>query len=128
MAGESNRSNIVCKTFSGRSSVAGGNSLVSTYDVELGTYVWYSVVMSVTASKLRENIYRILDEAVDTGVPVEVVRKGVILRIVPEKKVSKLSRLKRRKAFVGDPDDLLKTDWSSTEGYKEWIEKWNARK
>ncbi len=84
--------------------------------------------MTVTASKLRENIYRILDEAVATGVPVEVVRKGVILRIVPEKKVSKLSRLKRRKAFVGDPDDLLKTDWSNTEGYREWIEKWNARK
>ena len=82
----------------------------------------------ITVSKLRENVYRILDEVIETGVPVEVVRKGVILRIVPEKKVSKLSRLKRRKAFVGDPDELLKTDWSNTEGYKEWIEKWNVRK
>ena len=37
--------------------------------------------MVVTASKLRENIYKILDEIVETGVPVEVTRKGVKLRI-----------------------------------------------
>jgi hypothetical protein len=41
--------------------------------------------MRVTASKLRENIYRILDEAIETGQPVEIVRKGVVLRIVTEK-------------------------------------------
>jgi prevent-host-death family protein len=84
--------------------------------------------MTITASKLRENIYRILDEVAETGIPVEVVRKGVVLRIILEKKISKLARLKRRKAFVGDPDDLLKIDWSGTEGYKNWIEKWNAQK
>jgi prevent-host-death family protein len=69
--------------------------------------------MSVTASKLRENIYQILDEAVETGIPVEVVRKGIVLRIVPETRPSKLSRLKKRTAFVGDPDDIFKIDWRS---------------
>ena len=73
--------------------------------------------MRITASKLRENIYRILDEAIDTGTPVEVVRKGTVVRIVPEKRASKLSRLKIRKGFKGDPDDLLRMDWS-----KEWRE------
>jgi len=68
--------------------------------------------MKVTASKLRENIYRILDEALATGTVIEVVRKGKVLRIVPEKRVSKLSRLKKRKAFRGDPDDILRIDWS----------------
>ena len=34
--------------------------------------------MRVTASKLRENVYRILDEAIATGVPVEVIRKGKV--------------------------------------------------
>jgi prevent-host-death family protein len=73
--------------------------------------------MRVTASKLRENIYRILDEAIETGVPVEVVRKGKVLRIVPEKPVSKLARLKKRDVFVGNSDDIIGMDWS-----KEWTE------
>jgi antitoxin (DNA-binding transcriptional repressor) of toxin-antitoxin stability system len=73
--------------------------------------------MRVTASKLRENVYRILDEAIETGVPVEIVRKGVVLRIVPEKPRSKLDGLKKRSGFVGDPDDIIGMDWSS-----EWTE------
>jgi hypothetical protein len=76
--------------------------------------------MRVTASKLRENVYRILDEAIETGVPVEIVRKGVVLRIVVEKPPSKLARLKKRDirdTFVGDPDDVIGMDWSS-----EWSE------
>jgi len=67
--------------------------------------------MTVTASKLRANIYRVLDEVLETGVPVEVVRKGTVLRIVSEAKPSKLSRLKKRTAFIGDPDDIFKIDW-----------------
>ena len=72
-------------------------------------------MMRVTASKLRENVYRILDEAIETGVPVEVIRKGSILRIVPEQPVSRLAKLekmKKRDIFVGDPDDILGMDWS----------------
>jgi hypothetical protein len=73
--------------------------------------------MRVTASKLRENIYRILDEAITTGTPVEVVRKGTLLRIVPEKRVSKLGRLKKRTGFKGDPDEIIEMDW-----LKDWSE------
>ncbi len=73
--------------------------------------------MRVTASKLRENDYRILDEAIQTGIPVEVIRKGVVLRIVPEQRASKLSRLKKRSGFEGDPYGILEMDW-----LKEWSE------
>jgi hypothetical protein len=73
--------------------------------------------MRITASKLRENIYQILDEAISTGTPVEVIRKGSVLRIVPEQRVSKLSRLKKRKGFRGNPDDVIGMDW-----LKEWTE------
>jgi hypothetical protein len=73
--------------------------------------------MRITASKLRENVYRILDEVIETGVPVEVVRKGIVVRIVSEKPVSKLARLKKRNLFVGDSDDIIGMDWS-----KEWTE------
>lgn len=73
--------------------------------------------MKVTASKLRENVYKILDETIATGVPVEIVRKGVVLRIVLDQPPSKLARLKKRNLFVGDPDDIIGMDWSS-----EWSE------
>jgi antitoxin (DNA-binding transcriptional repressor) of toxin-antitoxin stability system len=74
--------------------------------------------MRVTASKLRENVYQILDEAIATGVPVEIIRKGKVLKIVPDKPVSKLDRLRPRKnIFVGNSDDIIGMDWS-----KEWTE------
>ena len=73
--------------------------------------------MRVTASKLRADIYNILDQTLKTRVPVEVVRKGKILRIVPEKKRLKLSKLKKRNYIVGDPEDLVHMDW-----LHEWSE------
>ena len=73
--------------------------------------------MPITASKLRENVYRILDEAIETGKPIEVIRKGTVLMIVPPKRVSKLANLKKRPGLVGDPDEIVSIDWS-----KEWTE------
>ncbi len=35
----------------------------------------------ITASHLRQNIYRILDEVIETGRPVEITRKGSVVRI-----------------------------------------------
>lgn len=70
--------------------------------------------MAVTASELRANIYRLLDQALETGRPIEVERKGQILRIMPPAQVSKLSRLSLRKEFIrGDAEDLVHMDWSS---------------
>ena len=44
--------------------------------------------MRISASKLRENIYSILDQALRTGTPVDVLRKGKILKIVPQERPS----------------------------------------
>ena len=74
--------------------------------------------MALTASKLRENVYRILDQVLATGVPIEIVRGRRKLKIVPveEPSVSKLGRLRPRpQVLVGDPKDLVHLDWS-----KEW--------
>lgn len=69
--------------------------------------------MVVSPSELRANIYRLLDEVLDTGVPLEVERKGRRLRIVPNEPVSKLDRLVPHPGFIiGDPDDLVEIDWS----------------
>ena len=69
--------------------------------------------MVVTASALRADIYRILDRVIETGEPVEIVRKGCRLRIVPEAPTAKLDRLVcRSDAVVGDSAELIHLDWS----------------
>lgn len=69
--------------------------------------------MTVTASKLRQDIYRILDRVLETGIPVEIERRGRILRIVPDQPRDKLSGLKRRDDYLRcDPEELVQLDWS----------------
>lgn len=70
--------------------------------------------MAVTASELRQNVYRLLDEVLTTGEPLEIERGGRRLRIVPVDAPAKLSRLSPHPgAIVGDPEDLVELDWSS---------------
>ena len=67
----------------------------------------------MTASELRAQIFKILDQVIETGVPVEIERKGHIVRLVPDNPQPKLARLVRRDDFIhGDPDDLVHLDWS----------------
>ena len=68
--------------------------------------------MVVTASKLRQDIYRILDQVLDTGEPVIVERNGRRIRIVAEDAPSRLGTLVRRPGVViGDSADFVDLDW-----------------
>lgn len=70
--------------------------------------------MAISASKLRANVYRLLDEVLDSGRPLEIERKGKILVIAPREEQSIWDRLPRREgAIIGDPDELIHMDWSS---------------
>ena len=73
----------------------------------------------LTASKLRANVYRVLDQVLETGVPVEIERHGRRVRIVaadtPKSRTSKLARLKRRRVLLVPPESIVHIDWS-----KEW--------
>ena len=70
--------------------------------------------MPISASQLRANVYRLLDEVLATGQPLEIKRNGKILVIAPKEEVSFWDRLPRREgAIVGDPNDLIHIDWSS---------------
>ena len=71
--------------------------------------------MALTASKLRENIYRILDRVLETGIPVDVRRKGRTLRIIPTDPPSRIARLERRSYLLTDPEEIVHLDWS-----REW--------
>ena len=73
--------------------------------------------MPMTASRLRMDVYKILDGVLETGEAVEIERKGQILRIVLDLPTgSRASRIKKRPGLInGDPKDLADIDWS-----KEW--------
>lgn len=71
--------------------------------------------MAYTATKLRQNLYNILDNIIDNGIPVEIERKGVILKIIPEKQKSKWDRLETHNIINGDPESIVSIDWS-----KDW--------
>jgi antitoxin (DNA-binding transcriptional repressor) of toxin-antitoxin stability system len=67
----------------------------------------------LTASKLRENVYRILDEVLETGVPVEIERHGKILKIVPTESRNKLENLRPNPGYLRcDPEEVVHLDWS----------------
>jgi hypothetical protein len=68
--------------------------------------------MAVTASTLRSNIYKLLDETLTSGKPLQIKRKGQELSITPVRKSSKLSNLTRHDCIVGNPEELVHNDWS----------------
>ncbi|CAN5890124.1 hypothetical protein BH23ACT2_BH23ACT2_02090 [soil metagenome] len=71
--------------------------------------------MAITPSQLRQDIYRLIDQVLETGEPLEVERKGRRLRLVPEEPASRLDRIGGNpEAIVGDPEDLVSMDWSAS--------------
>jgi hypothetical protein len=68
--------------------------------------------MTVKASALRQNIYKILDQVLESGIPVEIERRGKILKLVRAEPVSKLANLKPHPYLLTDPEELVHLDWS----------------
>ena len=67
-----------------------------------------------SASALRADLYKLLDRVLETGEPLEIERRGRVLRIVAERKTAKLDLLKPPTGLIiGDPMDLVHMDWSS---------------
>ena len=62
-------------------------------------------LISLTA--LRNNLFKIVDDIIKTGNPVEIERNGHRLKIILKEKRSKLDNLKPHDCIVGDPDDLI---------------------
>lgn len=71
--------------------------------------------MALTASSLRSNIYRLLDQVLETGQPLEIERKGKLLKIVPVEKQSKMDSLVKHSCLEGDIQSIVHLDWT-----EEW--------
>ncbi len=71
--------------------------------------------MVVSASELRRKIYKLLDQVLDSGIPLEIERRGRRLRVVAADALPKLDRLvphpdyvaaqKRWSAWTGPASD-----------------------
>jgi hypothetical protein len=69
--------------------------------------------MPISASRLRADIYRILDDVLRTGQPIEIERRGRRLRVVAVEPPDRLAALEPHPdAVVGDSGDLVHIDWS----------------
>ncbi len=67
---------------------------------------------TVSPTELRSNIFKLLDEVITSGVPIEINKGGKLLRIVPVEKVNKLANLSpKQDVIVGNPDDLADISW-----------------
>jgi len=63
------------------------------------------MAMSLTA--LRQQLFKAVDQVIETGIPLEIERHGHRVKIVLEEQKSKLANLKQHDCIVGDPDDLI---------------------
>jgi hypothetical protein len=79
--------------------------------------------MPISATKLRSNLYRVIDEVIRKGVPVEVELRGRTVFIVPAEAPNKLAKLvKRPGIIIGDPARLPA---AKTFDEKKWRKKWD---
>jgi len=67
----------------------------------------------ITPTELRKNLYRILDELLNSGKPLDIIRKGHKLRIMPLEQASRIKNLEPHPGTIaGDPEDIVHCDWS----------------
>jgi prevent-host-death family protein len=67
---------------------------------------------TITVTELRGNIYKLLDEVLNTGIPIEINKGDKKLRIIPVKTKNKLQNLVSRPNVIrGNPDDLVEISW-----------------
>lgn len=80
--------------------------------------------MKVPSSEFRKNLFQYIGQALEGDV-VQVEYKGRTLRLVPEEKVSKLSRLVPHNTINGTPEDLERWQKEMDDEVRTaWDEKW----
>lgn len=81
--------------------------------------------MTISATKLRADFYRLIGNVIKTGVPLEVELRGEKVRIVPAEPRDKLANLvKRPGVIVGDAGQI---DRIRALDEAKWRKKWAAR-
>ena len=69
-------------------------------------YMTSDNVITVRASDLRKDLFRLLDRCLETGTAIDVPRKGHTVRIAALRRRIKVADLPRHPGVVVDGDDL----------------------
>ena len=81
--------------------------------------------MAISATKLRADLYRLLGNVIESGVPVEVELRGKKVRIIPAEPRDKLANLVKRPGVIAGDDSRV--DRVKTFDDAKWRKKWAAR-
>ena len=65
---------------------------------------------TVTLTALRQQLFKMVDKVIETGIPVEIERHGHRLKIVLDDPPKKLGNLRPHHAIVGDAEDLVELE------------------
>jgi antitoxin (DNA-binding transcriptional repressor) of toxin-antitoxin stability system len=83
--------------------------------------------MKLSTTEFRKNLFQIVERVLQ-GELVEVAHKGRSIRLVPEDKPSKMSRLVQRDTINGTPEDLEREQQElDDEVRKSWDNKWDNK-
>lgn len=63
--------------------------------------------MSMSLTALRQQLFKVVDQVIATGVPAEINRRGYVVKIVLDTKKSKLKNLLPHDCIIGDPEELV---------------------
>ena len=68
--------------------------------------------MKITVTELRAHLYKIADQVIKTGIPVNIERQGHQIMLVLAKPKNKLANLRKHPdTIIGNPDDIVHIDW-----------------
>lgn len=73
--------------------------------------------MPITLTELRNDLYKVVDQIIATGNPVEILRNGHKIKIILADGPSKLDRLTKRSDVMNDP--------AETYVHCEWLSEWS---
>jgi antitoxin (DNA-binding transcriptional repressor) of toxin-antitoxin stability system len=81
--------------------------------------------MAVTITQFRQKLFRLADQALE-GETIEFIHKGVIFKVVPQTRKSKLARLTAENIFPPgvDPDSIVDSSDLLKEMEAEWEKDW----
>lgn len=82
-------------------------------DVRHGA-IYDRCMRKVNPTQLRKDLYCILDQIINSGEGVEVMRDGGSVLLLAQKGPGKLANLKRRATIAGDPEDIDRVSWEGS--------------
>ncbi|MBT3309019.1 MAG: type II toxin-antitoxin system prevent-host-death family antitoxin [Gammaproteobacteria bacterium] len=72
--------------------------------------------MQITATELRKDLFNSLDQVIETGIPLEITRKGHTLRVISDEPPHRLKNLVPHHTILGDAEALAELsvyEWSN---------------